>query len=84
MHDSNDSNHRNLREPYECLHMPNRAYTTLTTQLKAVIIAVSTVQVLRLRTMNGTYSPTEFHNGQASYFNMKVLVFAEPGHKQFF
>ena len=75
----------------------NRAYSTLTRQLEAVIIEVSTVQVLRLRTnpqevhkanylpsMKVTYSHTGFHNGQASYFSMKVLVFVEPGHMQFF
>ena len=28
-------------------------------------------------------SHTGFHNGQASYFNMKILVFAEPGYLQF-
>ena len=27
-----------------------------------------------------TYSHTGFHNAQASYFNMKVLVFAVPWH----
>ena len=27
-----------------------------------------------------TYSDTRFHNDQASYFNTKVLVFAELGH----
>ena len=31
-----------------------------------------------------TYSQTGFHNSQASYFNTKVLVFAEPGHMQLF
>ena len=33
---------------------------------------------------NGTYSHTGFHNSQASYLNMKVLVFAESGYIQFF
>ena len=28
--------------------------------------------------MNETYAHTSFHNGQASYINMKVFVFAEP------
>ena len=29
-------------------------------------------------TMNETYAHTSLHNGQASYINMKVFVFAEP------
>ena len=33
--------------------------------------------------MKVTYSHTGFHNDQASYFSMKVLAFAEPGHLQF-
>ena len=69
---------------------------TLTRQLEAVIIEVSTVQALRLRTnpqrvhevkylppMKVIYSYTGLHNGQASYFNMKILIFAQPGHMQF-
>ena len=72
------------------------AYSTLTRQLEAVIIEESTVPVLKLRTTQWQvhkvkylplteviYSHTGFHNGQASYFNMKVLVFAEPGHTIF-
>ena len=72
------------------LSQANRAYETLTRQLKAVIIELYTVQALRLRTdpwrvheakylppTKVTYSHTGFHNGQASYFNMKILVFAE-------
>ena len=79
------------------LSQANRAYSTLTRQLEAVIIAVSMVQVLRLSTnpqrvheakylptTKVTYGHAGFHNDQASYFNMKVLVFAEPGHMQFF
>ena len=75
------------------LSQANRAYSTLARQLEAVIIEVSTLQALRLKTnpwrvhevkylppTKVTYSHTGFHNGQASYFNMKVLVFAEPGH----
>ena len=79
------------------LSLTNRAYSTLTRQLEAVIIEVSTAQALRLRTNQRqvydvkympptkvTYSHTGFHNGQGSYFGMKVLVFAEPGHMQKF
>ena len=67
------------------LFLANRDYSTLTRQLEAVIIVVSMVQVLRLRTNSRkvheakylpprkvTYRQTDFHNGQASYFNMKV------------
>ena len=48
-----------MNKPYECLHMPkilaflsqlNRAYSTLTKQLKAVSIEVCIVEALRLRT----------------------------------
>ena len=79
------------------LSQANGAYSTLTRQPEAVIIEVCTVQVLRLRTnpwrmhkakdltpTKVTYSHTGFYNGQASCFNMKVLIFAEPGHMQFF
>ena len=61
-------------------------------QSEAVIIEVPTVQMLRLGTnpwqvheesMNVTYSQAGFHSGQASYLNMKVLVFTEPGHMLF-
>ena len=75
----------------------NRAYSILTRQLEAFVIEVSTVLVLRLKTNQWrvhevkylpptkvTYSHKGFHDGQASYFNMKVLGFAEPGYKQFF
>ena len=67
----------------------SRAYSSLTIQLETVIIEVSTVQVLRLKTnprrvhkanyllpKNGTYGHTGFTNDQASYLNMKVLIFA--------
>ena len=63
------------------LSQANRAYSDWTRQLEA-----SMVQVLRLRTnpwqvhrakyLTNIYSHTGFHNCQASYFNMKVLVFA--------
>ena len=79
------------------LSQANGAYSTLTRQLEAVIIEVSAVQVLRLRNkpwevhetkhlppIKVTYNQTGFPNGQASYFNIKVFVFAEPGHMQFF
>ena len=55
--------------------------------------AVCTVEVQRpwrvheakyMTPTNGTYSYAGFHNGQASSLNMKVLVFAEPGHVQLF
>ena len=66
-------------------------YSTLTRQLEAVIIEVSMVRALRLRTNQWQVHeakhlpPTKVtYNGQGSYFNMKVLVFAEPGHMQFF
>ena len=75
------------------LFQANRAYSTLTRQVEVVIIEVSAVQALRLRTnprqvheakyllpRKMTYSHTGLHNGQASYFSMKVLVFAEPRH----
>ena len=54
---------------------------TVPTQIlhEAVIIAVFMVQALKLRKNSWLV-----HNGQASYFNMKVLVSAEPGHMQFF
>ena len=58
-------------------------------QLEAVIIEVSTVQVLRLRanpqllhgakhlpSRNWTYGDTGFYSGHTSYLNMKVLMFA--------
>ena len=43
-------------KPYECLHMPisaflSKAYSTLTRQLGTVIIELSAVQTLRLRTI---------------------------------
>lgn len=37
-----------------------------------------------LTSTSGTYSHTGVHNDQASYFNMKLLVFVELGHMQFF
>ena len=68
------------------------AYSTLTEQLEVVINEVSMSKVLRLRTNpwqvhkvkylpppKVTYSYTGFHNDQASYFNMKVHIFAERG-----
>ena len=81
----------------QCLYIPIlyftlslRAYSISTRQLETVIIEVSTVQVLRLRTnpwrvhevkyllsTKVTYSHTGFHNDLAGYLNMKVLVFAE-------
>ena len=75
---------------YSFFSQANRAYSFLTRQLEAVIFEVPTVQVLRLQLINGkcmrkylpptkvTYSHIGFHNGQASYFNRKLLVFAEP------
>ena len=36
-------------------------------------------EVKYLPPMNGAYGHTVFHNGQASFPNKKVLVFAEPG-----
>ena len=76
------------------LSQSNRASSTLTRQLGA---EVSAVQVLRLRNkpwevhetkhlppIKVTYNHTGFPNGQANYFNIKVLVFVEPGHVQFF
>ena len=70
------------------LSQANRDYSTSTRQLKASIIKVCVVQVLRLRTnpqwvheakylttTNGTYSHTGFHNGQVSCFNMKVAKY---------
>ena len=69
------------------LSQANRAYSTLTRQLEAVIIEASTVQLLRLSTnpqqvhkvkylpSKVAYSHIGFHNGQAS---MRVLVFVEP------
>ena len=83
----------NEQIPNECFHVPaisaflSWAYSTLTRQLEAVVIEVSTVRALRLRTNSrvhkAKHSHTGFHNGQANYSNMKVLVFAEPGHMQF-
>ena len=89
----------NEKSHNECLHMPtilaflsqhNRAYSTLNRQLEVIIIEISVVQVLKLRTNQWqvhatkyllptkvTYSHTGFHNSQASYFNLKVFVFAE-------
>ena len=74
-----------------------RAYSTLTRQLEAVIIEEFTAQALSLRTdqwqmheakyllpTKVTYCHTEYHNGQASYFNMKVLVLRDIGHIHFF
>ena len=72
----------------------NRAYSTLTRQLETVITELSMAQVLWLRTnpwrmheakylplTKATCGHTGFYNGQASY--LKVLVFAEAGHKIF-
>ena len=71
------------------LLLANRDSLPLTRQLE-VVIEVSTVQEVRLRTnpwqlREAKYLPptamhTGFHNGQASYFNMKVLVSAGPEH----
>ena len=61
------------------LSQANRAYSTLTGQLKAVIIEVSTV---RLRT-----NQLRVHEVKClppNFFNVKVLVFAELRHVQSF
>ena len=65
------------------LFQANRANSTLNGELEAVIPKVSVVQLLRLRT-----NPWQLHKAKclpptkvckASYFSMKILVFAEPG-----
>ena len=73
------------------LSQANKAYSTLTRKVEAVIIEVSMVEVLMLRTYpqrvyktkylphtKVTYSHIGFHN-----FSIKILVIAEPGHIQF-
>ena len=78
------------------LSQDNRAYSTLTRQLEAVINEVFTVQVLKLRTNQWqtheakyfpptkvTYSHTGIYNGQASYFDMKALVLYLEGNECF-
>jgi len=60
-------------------------------QLEPVIVKISVVQVLRLIhvtnlqrvQMAPTFKQVFTIYGQASYLNMKLLVFAEPGHMQF-
>ena len=75
---------------------PERPYLGLTPQLEAVIIEVSTVQVLRsganlrymhrvkhLPSMIWTYGDTGFYSAQTCYFNLKVLTFAKDENVQF-
>ena len=72
------------------LSLANRAYSTLTRQLEAVINEISMTQVLRLRTnpwhaqvhegkylppTKVTYSHIGFHKDQASYCHMKVHTY---------
>lgn len=77
----------------EFLSQSKRTCPSLISQLEAVVIEASTAQVLRLRVRlqwlygakhsKGTYGHVGFYNAQASYFNMKVPLFAEPGHMHF-
>ena len=72
------------------LSKPEKTYLSLTPQLEAVIVEVSTVQALRLRanpwrlngaihlpSVNWTYRVTHsgFYSGQTNYLDMKVLTF---------
>ena len=76
------------------LSQANWAYSTLSIWSAAVITEVSSTKAeknhsecMRRNICHPRMGPTVntgFHNGQASYFNMKVFVFSEPGHMQFF
>ena len=52
--------------------------------VQVLILRTNSWQVHEAEYLQVTYSHTVFHNGQAGYFNIKVLVFAQPGHMQFF